>query len=147
MEKHYIENIGEITYVYGENLEEHKKVIEKQHQRIAELEQELAELKQNAIVLPKGFELGQIVYMIPNFNNGLKEIKTYRILGFGFSDIGCRADLSLCVKEKGVEPYYSAGFERFNHSIFRTYEEAQEILKYMEAFDMVEKVEVLKPQK
>ena len=42
MEKHYTKNMGEITYVYGVNLEEHEKVIEKQQKRIAELEQELA---------------------------------------------------------------------------------------------------------
>lgn len=41
MEKHYLENMGEITYVYGVDLEEHKTVIEKQQKRIAELEQDL----------------------------------------------------------------------------------------------------------
>lgn len=46
MEKHYIEDMGEITYVYGVDLEEHMRVIEKQQKRIAELEQELAELKE-----------------------------------------------------------------------------------------------------
>lgn len=39
MEKHYTKNMGEITYVYGVNLEEHKTMIEKQQKRIAELEQ------------------------------------------------------------------------------------------------------------
>ena len=42
METHYTQNMGETTYTYGVNLEEHKKVIEKQQKRIAELEQELA---------------------------------------------------------------------------------------------------------
>ena len=37
MEKHYTKNMGEITYVYGVDLEEHNKVIEKQQKRIAEL--------------------------------------------------------------------------------------------------------------
>ena len=60
MEEHYIKDVGEITYVYGVNLEEHEKVIEKQQKRIAELEQELAELKEKAIV-PK-FKVGQEVY-------------------------------------------------------------------------------------
>ena len=46
METHYTQNMGETTYTYGVNLEEHKKVIEKQQKRIAELEQELAELKE-----------------------------------------------------------------------------------------------------
>lgn len=46
MEKHYLKNMGEITYVYGVDLEEHKKVIEKQQKRIAELEQELAKYKE-----------------------------------------------------------------------------------------------------
>ena len=46
MEKHYTKNMGEITYVYGVNLEEHKKVIENQQKRIAELEQELAKYKE-----------------------------------------------------------------------------------------------------
>lgn len=40
MEKHYLKNMGEITYVYGVDLEEHTKVIEKQQKRIAELEQD-----------------------------------------------------------------------------------------------------------
>ncbi len=53
MEKHYTKNMGEITYVYGVNLEEHGKVIEKQQKRIAELKQELAELKEKAIDRPK----------------------------------------------------------------------------------------------
>lgn len=39
METHYTQNMGETTYTYGVNLEEHKKVIEKQQKRIAELEQ------------------------------------------------------------------------------------------------------------
>lgn len=38
--------MGEITYVYGVNLEEHKTVIEKQQKRIAELEKQLDQLKQ-----------------------------------------------------------------------------------------------------
>ena len=60
MEKHYTKNMGEITYVYGVNLEEHKKVIEEQQKRIAKLEQELAELKEKAIV-PR-FKRQGIVY-------------------------------------------------------------------------------------
>ena len=60
MEKHYTKNMGEITYVYGVNLEEHKKVIEKQQKRIAELEQQLIELKEKAIV-PR-FKRQEIVY-------------------------------------------------------------------------------------
>ena len=43
MEEHYIKDVGKITYVYDINLEEHKKVIEKQQKRIAELERELKE--------------------------------------------------------------------------------------------------------
>lgn len=41
METHYTQNMGETTYTYGVNLEEHKKVIEKQQKRIAELEKDL----------------------------------------------------------------------------------------------------------
>ena len=48
MEKHYTKNMGEITYVYGVNLEEHKKVIEKQQKRISKLEQELAYMTKQA---------------------------------------------------------------------------------------------------
>ena len=62
MAKHYTKNMGEITYVYGVNLEEHKKVIEKQQKRIAELEQELAEFKEKAIV-PR-FKKGDTAYAI-----------------------------------------------------------------------------------
>ena len=62
METHYTQNMGETTYTYGVNLEEHKKVIEKQQKRIAELEQELAELKEKAIV-PR-FKRQDIVYCI-----------------------------------------------------------------------------------
>lgn len=96
----------------------------KQDKQIEVLQEQL----ENAIVLPKGFDLNQVVYMIPNSTNGLKGIKSYRILSFNFSAIGCRADLSLCVKEKGVAPFYSAGFERFGHSIFATYEDAEKRL-------------------
>lgn len=59
--------MGEITYVYGVNLEEHTKVIEKQQQRIAELEKELAELKGKAIV-PR-FKIGQEIWYVGFFNN------------------------------------------------------------------------------
>ena len=41
MEKHYTKNMGAITYVYSVDLEEYKKVIEKQQKRIAELEKDL----------------------------------------------------------------------------------------------------------
>lgn len=41
METHYIKDMGEITYVYGANLEECRKIIEKQQKRIAELEKDL----------------------------------------------------------------------------------------------------------
>ena len=48
MEKHYIKDIGEITYVYGVDLEEHKKVIENQQNEIQQLKQQIAEI-QNSI--------------------------------------------------------------------------------------------------
>ena len=48
MEKHYIKNIGETTYVYGVDLEEHKKVIENQQNEIQQLKQQIAEI-QNSI--------------------------------------------------------------------------------------------------
>ena len=67
MEKHYTKIMGEITYVYGVNLEEHMKVIEKQQKRIAELEQELAELKEKAIVLP--VKIGDTIYVVPSETN------------------------------------------------------------------------------
>ena len=88
MEEHYIKDVGKITYVYGVNLEEHVKVIEKQQKRIAELEQdlefttktanelieikhkleqELAELKEKAIVVP--VKLGDTIYVVPSETN------------------------------------------------------------------------------
>ena len=105
--------------------------VQEKNQIIANLNQQIHALQEqldNAIVPPKGFDIGQIIYMIPNSNNGLKDIRAYRILQFSFSDIGCRVDLSLQQKEKGIEPYYSAGFERFGSSIFATYKEAEQRL-------------------
>ena len=129
MEKHYTKNMGELTYICGVNLEEHKKLIEKQQKRIAELEQELAELKEKAIV-PR-FEIGQHLYMIPTQENGLKQITEYSLLEITLSDIGVRYHLKLIYKEKSIEPYFSANEEMLNVIIFATEQEAQAKLKEM----------------
>lgn len=83
-----------------------------------------ADAIKNAIIPPKGFKLHQTVYMIPTKYNGLKEITAYNILDFSLSDIGKRANLSICKKERGIEPFYCASFEMFNTSIFATKEQA-----------------------
>ena len=96
MEEHYIKDVGKITYVYGVNLEEHVKVIEKQQKRIAELEkdlefttktanelieikhkleQELAELKEKAIV-PR-FKRQEIVYCF-----SYEEIQLFNVVAY-----------------------------------------------------------------
>lgn len=78
-----------------------------------------AEISGNAIVPPKGFDIGQIVYMIPTETNCLKRRCAYRIISFDKSDIGCRAHLSLITNESGIEKLYCASFDMFGKSIFQ----------------------------
>ena len=104
---------------------------EEKYQRIAELEEESSKLQEqlkNAIVLPKNFDIGQTVFMIPSKSNGLINITAYKILCFSKSEIGFRADLSLIKKGKGLEPYFSASFEMFNKIIFANEAKAQKYL-------------------
>ena len=65
MEKHYIKNIGETTYVYGVDLEEHKKVIENQQNEIQQLKQQLAEkdkeLNENEYISERIIELEELL--------------------------------------------------------------------------------------
>ena len=65
MEEHYIKNAGKITYVYGVDLEEHTKVIEKQQKRIAELEKQLDQANERlkGAIIPK-FKIGQEIYSV-----------------------------------------------------------------------------------
>lgn len=83
----------------------------------------------NTVTMPEGFYLRQVVYMIPTPQNGLTEITAYNILGFGLSQIGPRADLSIVTKVRGVESLFCASFDMFNKSIFKSYEEAQRAMK------------------
>lgn len=133
MEKHYTKNMGEITYVYGVNLEEHKKVIENQQKRIAELEkdlefttktanelieikhkleQELAELKEKAIVPRFKFDEECVVIMFGSyhFHRFIAQVKD---------------DLCLTQPYNDTEEWYYVKPEM----VFKTLEEAQEKLK------------------
>ena len=114
MEKHYTKNMGEITYVYGVNLEEHEKVIEKQQKRIAELEQELAELKEKAIVPRFKFDEECVVIMFGSyhFHRFIAQVKD---------------DLCLTQPYNDTEEWYYVKPEM----VFKTLEEAQEKLKEM----------------
>ncbi len=78
MAKHYTKNMGEITYVYDVDLEEHKKVIETQQKRIAELEQELAELKTKYEECNKERLENRVDYL--NTKNKLNELKEKAII-------------------------------------------------------------------
>ena len=133
MEEHYIKDVGKITSVYGVNLEEHNKVIEKQQKRIAELkkdlefttktanelieikhklEQELAELKEKAIV--SKFKVGQKIWYIDIYG-----IQKDTIISFTYFSIQ-------------NEILYKMGDEIIDYReeyIFATEQEAQEKLK------------------
>ena len=118
METHYTQNMGEITYVYDVNLEEHKKVIEKQQKRIAELEQELAELKEKAIV-PR-FKIGQRVWWIDKRLNNYNE-KEYEIVSYLID--------SIVVTNKQFRYYGNDGYWHGDDELYATEQEAQEKLK------------------
>ena len=144
MEKHYTKNMGEITYVYGVNLEEHEKVIEKQQKRIAELEQELAELKEKAIVVP--VKLGDTIYVIPSETNYRLNIvnrredrnKVYKYLvdeirynKYGFSIVSYIDSVPFYFNEK-IPKNLCANFDTekfYSETWFTTEQEAQDKLK------------------
>ena len=111
---YYNQKIYELDKDYNEDLEERLKENEALKQQIYSLEEQL----KNAIVLPEGYGLGQIVYMIPTKTNALRKTYAYRLMSFSKSDIGCRANLSLITKEKGIEPLYCASFDMFGECIF-----------------------------
>lgn len=88
----------------------------------------LAERLENVIELPKGFKVGQTVYMIPTCDNGLKSITAYSIWLFSVGVNGKWVDLGIKKKEKGVQPLYHASLDMFGERIFATYSEAEKAL-------------------
>jgi len=79
--------------------------------------------KQNVIVLP--YPLNTRLYMIPTFENNLKEIVSYELLSYSISDIGIRAELFIVKKQKNCEEIYSASLDMFGQSIFKSLLEAE----------------------
>lgn len=78
-----------------------------------------------SVSLPYNFNLGDTVYMIPTNANGLDKIYSYKILRFGVSSIGPRADLFIEHKAPNIESAFCASFDMFNTSIFKTLNEAE----------------------
>lgn len=84
-------------------------------------------LKQKAII-PKCC-IGCKLYMIPTKFNGLNMINEYVLMSITFSDIGLRYEMSLCKKERGIEPFYCASEDMFNVSIFFSKEDAEKTMR------------------
>lgn len=124
MEKHYTKNMGEITYVYDVNLEEHKKVVEKQQKRIAELEQELAEFKEKYII-PK-FQLGQTIFTANKPNECIYELKIVSI-HIERSEFCDRKFNSLVYLAERIKDGHIGGYSE--EDLFATEQEAQAKLK------------------
>ena len=143
MEKHYTKNMGEITYVYGVDLEEHNKVIEKQQKRIAELEkdlefttktanelieikhkleQELAELKEKAITTH--FKLGQEIWFV-----GYSSIQSWIIKGIELKYIKDKLCEICRLGHHGTDDYSCCVMPFDSDRCFATEQEAQAKLK------------------
>lgn len=88
---------------------------------------EIMLLKQKAII-PKCC-IGCRLYMIPTKSNGLNTIREYVLLSITLSDIGLRYEMSLCKKERGVEPFYCASEDMFNVSIFFSKEDSEKAMR------------------
>lgn len=130
MEKHYIKNTKEIMYVYGVDLEEHVKVIEKQQKRIAELEKELAELKEKAIV-PK-FKIGQEVFIVNTDYYYKKDYKVEKHKIVGIEDKIDRKNTYVrwySLEYKNSLESYSKRYKFLEKNVFATENEADKKLQ------------------